>query len=82
MKRRYVLAGNYQQYDDWRRQNGLSPQEAVYVNDRVCLMGLHGLNESQIVRIGTWLEHPRRAEIERELYFAIILKGEETTPDA
>jgi hypothetical protein len=46
-----VIAGNYRQYQDYLRENKLSPREARYVSSPEHLRGLRGV---EVVKYGEW----------------------------
>lgn len=50
-----VIAGNYNQYKNYLRENNLTPQEARYVSTPDVLRGLHNV---EVVKVGEWWLNP------------------------
>jgi hypothetical protein len=50
-----VIAGSYQQYKSWLRENDLIPRDARYVSFPE---QLRGLKDVEVVRTGTWWMNP------------------------
>lgn len=60
----YVLAGNHQQSEYWRKRYGRSRREWVYLRDP---RQLAGAQHPQYVRLGTWDTQRGLSEIMRQL---------------
>lgn len=60
-----VIAGSRREYDDWCRQQEISPRTggAFYATP----MSLRGYSDVEVARTGTWRERRDLAEIERAL---------------
>lgn len=58
--RKYVIAGNYQQYKQWLNETNRSPNEFVYVDG---VQNLIGLQEVHGYFIGTWNERKDIVEV-------------------
>ena len=50
-----VVAGNYNQYKHYLRDNNLTPAEAKYIANEGQLMGY---TEAEIILYGSWWESP------------------------
>jgi hypothetical protein len=50
-----VIAGNYRQYQNYLRENNLTPQQARYVDTPE---KLRGLRDVEVVRVGEWWLNP------------------------
>jgi hypothetical protein len=53
MKQICVLAGDYEQYQEWLRKNKLTPKEAIFGNSRE---NFDGVEVSAIKIVGTFFE--------------------------
>ena len=64
---RVVVAGNYPEFVDWCRKQGVSPQshEVVYATPE----RLRGLNDVDVCRTGSWYERDDLREIVETLRF-------------
>jgi len=58
-----VLAGNYQQYMRYRKDNDLGPTDSIYVVDWRVLHGRVIREDDQIIEVGTFYERPDAVEI-------------------
>lgn len=64
---RYVVAGNYQQYMRWKRDNNVTdPRGVVYVMDAMVLRGRLWYDGDQAIYVGTYHERPDYEEIQRQ----------------
>ena len=54
MKQLYVIAGNYEQFRSWRREDWETRKDAQYVFNAHQIYGARG----KLIRIGTWWEQP------------------------
>ena len=52
-----VIAGNYHQFNNWLRENKLSPHEAIYADSEEKLLGM-SFTESDVVRVGEYWRSP------------------------
>lgn len=59
-----ILAGSFEQADDYAHQHGLSPRSWRYVVSARSLMGLRNVT---VVRYGTWYERRDISDIENML---------------
>lgn len=64
---KFVLAGNYEEYQSWRSENPSDADNAIYINNREALMGLHNIKSWDVVKFGTFHMRKDCEEIEREL---------------
>lgn len=67
-----VIAGNYQQFNHWRRENNISPQDARYVSRPE---NLRGYEKPSLVKVGTWYENEASnavVELESAGYFGAV----------
>jgi hypothetical protein len=64
-RRTAVIAGNYQQFIYWCREQGISPhsRQVIYASPE----RLRGYSNLAIERVGTWYERDDIREIEEEL---------------
>lgn len=58
----FVLAGNYRQFEEWMRAQGLNRFQAVYAHNVENLYGYRP-DKCRYVRIGTYLNNPYYSEI-------------------
>lgn len=70
-----VIAGNYRQYQNYLRENNLTPQEAKYVSTPE---QLHGLRDVEVVKVGEWWLNPCADDD----YLKIIERPTQRPPDA
>jgi hypothetical protein len=70
----FVLAGNYQQYERWRRDNQIGPTASIYVLDAETLNGQTITKEDCVIEVGTFYQRKDAAEI-RDRVRVIKIRG-------
>lgn len=65
--KRAILAGTYQQFLNWCKENMVSPlsRDVFYIADRDSLLGLHDV---EVIKYGTWYERTDLEDIEQALF--------------
>jgi hypothetical protein len=70
-----VLAGNFAEYERWRRDNSIRPGESIYVLDQMILLRRQVTDDDEVIEIGTFWDRKDSFEIIDELRRARIRGG-------
>lgn len=62
--KKYILTGNYQQYENYLREFKKSPMKSVYISDPKVI---YGIARPNVIRYGTWYLRRDIDEIEEIL---------------
>ena len=62
-----VLAGNFQQYERWRKDNDVKVGESLYVLDGMALRGRFITQEDEVIEVGTFYQRPDAQDIHDEI---------------
>lgn len=66
----FVIAGTYQQFVSWAKENGIDPRNRhyIYVSS---VQQLQGVREGELVLTGTWWDRPDIHELRQMVRVAL-----------